>query len=56
MKRKIFTLALVLGATTLAFTSLVAQAAQAPAAAHGGGTDDWGRTFFPPDLVMQHQS
>ena len=21
-----------------------------------GGPDDWGRNFFPPELVMQHQS
>ena len=33
--------------------------AQGPPMGHrspSGGPDDWGRNFFPPELVMQHQS
>ena len=49
MKRSMLTFALVLGAASLA--------AQVPAPGqHGPGQDDWGRTFFTPELVMQHQT
>jgi len=54
MKRSIFALAFVLVTANLA--------AQGPPPMGGrpgpgpGGPDDWGRNFFPPELVMQHQS
>ena len=55
MRRSILALAFVLGAANLA-----AQGAQGPPPMGqrqpAGGRDDWGRSFFPPELVMQHQS
>ena len=55
MRRSILALAFVLGAGNLA-----AQGAQGPPPMGqrqpSGGPDDWGRNFFPPELVMQHQS
>jgi len=53
MRRSILALAFVLGASSLA--------AQGPppgmrGPGPGPGPDDWGRNFFPPELVMQHQS
>jgi Spy/CpxP family protein refolding chaperone len=55
MKRSILALAFVLGAANLA-----AQGAPGPPPMGqrqpAGGPDDWGRNFFPPELVMQHQS
>jgi len=53
MRRSILALAFALGAANLA--------AQGPPPGQrgpgpGGGPDDWGRNFFPPELVMQHQS
>ena len=55
MRRSILALAFVLGAANLA-----AQGAQGPPPMGqrqpAGGPDDWGRNFFPPELVMQHQS
>ncbi len=54
MRRSILALALVLGAAT----TLAAQGAPQgpPQGQRGPGPDDFGRNFFPPDLVMQHQS
>ncbi|HVT41224.1 MAG TPA: periplasmic heavy metal sensor [Gemmatimonadaceae bacterium] len=46
----------------LAFTFLIAAvtlAAQGPPPGQHGpgpGPDDWGRNFFPPEMVMQHQA
>src|ERR1700682_4032707 len=54
MRRSIVALAFVLVTANLA--------AQGPPPMGGrpgpgpGGPDDWGRNFFPPELVMQHQS
>ena len=54
MRRSIFALAFVLVTANLA--------AQGPPPMGGrpapgpGGPEDWGRNFFPPELVMQHQS
>ena len=54
MRRSIFALAFVLVTANLA--------AQGPPPMGGrpapgpGGPEDWGRSFFPPELVMQHQS
>ena len=52
MRCSILAFAFVFGATTLA--------AQGPPQGQRGpgpgGPDDWGRNFFPPELVMQHQS
>jgi len=52
MRCSILAFAFVFGATTLA--------AQGPPPGQRGpgpgGPDDWGRNFFPPELVMQHQS
>ena len=54
MRRSIFALAFVLVAANLA--------AQGPPPMGGrpgpgpGGPEDWGRNFFPPELVMQHQT
>jgi len=54
MRRSILALAFVLVTANLA--------AQGPPPMGGrpgpgpGGPEDWGRNFFPPELVMQHQS
>jgi Spy/CpxP family protein refolding chaperone len=52
MRCSIFAFAFVLSATSLA--------AQGPPPRQRGpgpgGPDDWGRNFYPPELVMQHQS
>ena len=51
MRRSILALAFVLGAANLG--------AQGPPMGQrnpSGGPDDWGRNFFPPELVMQHQT
>lgn len=54
MRVSIFALAFVLSTATL-----VAQGAppgqRAPGPPGPGGPDDFGRNFFPPELVMQHQ-
>jgi Spy/CpxP family protein refolding chaperone len=55
MKHSILALAFVLGAATLGAQG----APQGPPGQRGpgpGGPDDFGRNFFPPELVMQHQS
>ena len=52
MRRLILAFAFVLSAASLA-------AQGAPPGQRGpgpGGAEDWGRNFFPPELVMQHQS
>ena len=51
MRRSIFALAFVLSATGLA-----AQGPPLGQRGPGPGPDDWGRNFFPPELVMQHQT
>jgi Spy/CpxP family protein refolding chaperone len=51
MKRSILVLAFALSATSLAAQGPPGQRGPGP-----GGADDWGRNFFPPELVMQHQS
>ena len=51
MKRSILALAFVLVATNLA-----AQGPPMGGRPPGPGPEDWGRSFFPPELVMQHQS
>jgi Spy/CpxP family protein refolding chaperone len=52
MRRSILAFAFVLSAASLA--------AQGPPPGQRppgpGGPEDWGRSFFPPELVMQHQS
>jgi Spy/CpxP family protein refolding chaperone len=54
MRRSIFALALL-----LVTGSLAAQGppmGQRPPGGPGQGPEDWGRNFFPPELVMQHQT
>jgi len=51
MRSSIFALAFVLSATSLA-----AQGPPLGQRGPGPGPDDWGRNFFPPELVMQHQT
>ncbi len=53
MKRSILILALILGASSLGAQQPMGQRPPGPGP---GGPDDWGRSFFPPELVMQHQS
>ena len=43
-------------AFALSTASLVAQGPPPGQRSPSGGPDDWGRNFFPPELVMQHQS
>jgi Spy/CpxP family protein refolding chaperone len=53
MRASILALAFVLGAANLAAQGVpMGQRPPGPA----GGPEDWGRNFFPPELVMQHQS
>ena len=65
MKRSMLALLLMLGAATIAAqTPLAAQRAPGSSAGSGGGAgpgpgagpEDWGRHFFAPEFVMQHQS
>ena len=51
MNRSIFALAFVLVTGNLA-----AQGQPMGERSRAGGPDDWGRNFFPPELVMQHQT
>ena len=51
MKRSLLALALVLAATQLA-----AQGPPPGPHSPGSGPEDWARSFFSPELVMQHQS
>jgi len=51
MRRLIFAFAFVLGAASLA-----AQGPPPGQRSPGPGPDDWGRNFFAPELVMQHQT
>ncbi len=53
MKRSILILALALVASSLGAQQPMGQRPPGPGP---GGPDDWGRSFFPPELVMQHQS
>ena len=50
MRSSILALAFVLGAASLGAQGPVGQRPPGP------GPDDWGRNFFPPELVMQNQS
>jgi Spy/CpxP family protein refolding chaperone len=50
----ILALAFVLGAATLGAQGQPSVMLRGPGP--GPGPDDWGRNFFPPELVMQHQS
>jgi Spy/CpxP family protein refolding chaperone len=55
MRVSILAFAFVLSAATLAAQG--APAGERPPGSPGaGGPDDFGRNFFPPELVMQHQS
>jgi Spy/CpxP family protein refolding chaperone len=54
MRVSILALAFVLGATTVAAQG--APSGQRNPGPGPGGPDDFGRNFFPPELVMQHQS
>jgi Spy/CpxP family protein refolding chaperone len=51
MRRSILAFAFVLGAASLA-----AQGPPPGQRGPGPGQDDWGRNFFAPELVMQHQT
>jgi Spy/CpxP family protein refolding chaperone len=51
MKRSILAFAFVLSAASVA-----AQGPPAGQRGPGPGQDDWGRNFFAPELVMQHQA
>jgi Spy/CpxP family protein refolding chaperone len=51
MRHSILAFAFVLSAA-----SLSAQGPQQGQRSLSGGPDDWSRSFFPPELVMQHQS
>jgi Spy/CpxP family protein refolding chaperone len=50
MRRSILAFAFLLSASSLA-----AQGPPPGQRSPSGGPDDWGRNFFPPELVMQHQ-
>ncbi|HMJ18392.1 MAG TPA: periplasmic heavy metal sensor [Gemmatimonadaceae bacterium] len=54
MRRSILALAFVLGAATLGAQGQPPEMLRSPGP--GPGPDDWGRSFFPPELVMQHQT
>jgi Spy/CpxP family protein refolding chaperone len=57
MRKTILALAFVLGVASLAVpTNLAAQGVPPGQRTPAGGPDDWGRNFFPPELVMQHQT
>jgi len=51
MRHSILAFAFVLSAATL-----TAQGPPPGQRSPSGGPDDWSRNFFPPELVMQHQS
>jgi Spy/CpxP family protein refolding chaperone len=55
MRVSILAFAFVLSTTTLAAQG-VPQGQRSPGPPGPGGPDDFGRNFFPPELVMQHQS
>ena len=54
MKRSIFALAFVLVTANLAAQGAPPMGGQRPQGPGPG--EDWGRNFFPPELVMSHQS
>ena len=54
MRLSILALAFVLGAANLGAQGQPPGMLRGPGP--GPGPDDWGRNFFPPELVMQHQS
>jgi Spy/CpxP family protein refolding chaperone len=57
MRHSILAFAFVLAAASLAVpTNLAAQGVPPGQRTPAGGPDDWGRNFFPPELVMQHQT
>ena len=49
-------LSIIVLAFALSTATLAAQGPPPGQRAPSGGPDDWGRNFFPPELVMQHQS
>ena len=55
MKRSIFALAFVLVTANLAAQGPPPMGQRPPGPGHQG-PEDWGRNFFPPELVMSHQS
>ena len=52
MRRTLLAFAFLLSAASLAAQGAPPPGQRGP----GPGGDDWGRNFFPPELVMQHQS
>ena len=56
MRTSILALAFVLGAANLAAQEPPPMGQRPPGPVPGQGPEDWGRNFFPPELVMQHQS
>jgi Spy/CpxP family protein refolding chaperone len=56
MKRSLLALALVLVTANLAAQGPPPMGGRPPGQGQGQGPDDWGRNFFPPELVMSHQS
>ena len=53
MRRTILAFAFLLSAASLAAQGAPPPGQRGPGP---GGAEDWGRNFFPPELVMQHQS
>jgi Spy/CpxP family protein refolding chaperone len=56
MRRSILALAFLLVTGNLAAQGPPPMGGRPPGPGQGQGPEDWGRNFFPPELVMQHQS
>ena len=56
MRRSILALAFVLVTANLAAQGPPPMGGRPPGPGPGQGPEDWGRSFFSPELVMQHQS
>jgi Spy/CpxP family protein refolding chaperone len=56
MRRSIVALAFVLVTANLAAQGAPPMGGRPPGPGQGQGPEDWGRNFFPPELVMSHQS
>ena len=56
MRRSIVALAFVLVTANLTAQGAPPMGGRPPGPGPGQGPEDWGRSFFPPELVMQHQS
>jgi Spy/CpxP family protein refolding chaperone len=56
MKRSLLALAFVLVTANLAAQGPPPMGGRPPGPGQGQGPEDWGRNFFPPELVMSHQS